>query len=653
MNAKIPALLKQLALNNPDTVRIDAAIDLCEIYFHLNLDSSNYYRIMVEELALSTNNLKAICSSYNLNSRYLIYKRKLNQAILENQKALELGKTLNDHVLLTKIYTTESMAQNALNNIESSIEYSLNALKHAELVNDHESIAISHGNLGYLNIQNDNLDLAEYHFKKMAEITNDKSDLRMKSFAIRNLGMLEAKRGNIKLAEEKYLESLDYSMQRKDNYNVGTIRLLLGKLYMREKFYERAKKQLNLSLSVFNKLGNVEHQVETYVAILKLNNTIKKFDETINSANNALELISKNKSTDIKKQFFEELAIAHAEKGDYKQAYIFHKEYKNWADSVFTLQKVQKAYELETKHQLEKKEINIQRLNDQKKSNEAIIKQKSLTNIISILCLIMISIITINLWSNYTRKKSDSEKLEKEVKERTKELEIINEELLTSNNELERFAYITSHDLKEPLRNISGFSELAKRSIGKNDISKANANLEFIKTNVLQMNELIEAVLNYSKLKMSQENEEVNLNEVLDDVKNSLSLLINEKSATIQNHELPSIRGNKFQLFQLFKNLIENGIKYNRSNHVAVDIHCKETENDYELRIKDNGIGIDPNYHDEVFKMFKRLHTKAEFTGTGMGLATVKKIVNNLNGFIKLNSQSGQGSEFLITLPKL
>lgn len=148
----------------------------------------------------------------------------------------------------------------------------------------------------------------------MAELTDTITDVRLKSFAIRNLGMLEAKKGNIKLAEEKYLESIKYSLQRQDLYNAGYVRLQLGKLYLGEKSYAKANEQLHLPLSLFDKLGNVEHQVESYVAILKLNNSSKKYDETIAQANNALSLLSQNGSTDIKKQFFEELAEAYAKK---------------------------------------------------------------------------------------------------------------------------------------------------------------------------------------------------------------------------------------------------------------------------------------------------------------------------------------------------
>lgn len=646
---KLRILWEQTGAEFSDSVRIRALADLGFQHVQINLDSSDYYRIVLQEFAEKKNDKKGMAMALGLKGAYLVHKRQLKQAHGKIEEAINLADELNDHSILKRIYNVAAMHTYALKDYEKTIQHFYKSLEHTELSGDIAYTPIVHGNLGYAHLQNDNVEQAEYHFDQMLTVADTLNDLRIKSFAVRNVGMLQAKKGELIKAKKNYLESIRISTQQSDLYNEGYTRLMLGKLLFSQKNFIDAKAEYTSALHLFDQLGNIEHRVETYVAILKLHNELQQYDLTISLANEALSLIEQNKSTSVKKTFFEELAEAYAEKGEFKKAYTFHKQYKMWADSVYTLDKENIILEIEAVHQIEKKNISIEQLNSDKVN---MLKNRRLTNLISLLSLGMISLLSINLWNNYNRKKSYSETLEIDVKKRTVELEKINNELVSSNSELERFAYITSHDLKEPLRNINSFSELAQRALQSDKSKKAEQNLEYIKTNALQMNTLIEDVLDYSKLKISAEQEQVDLNKVLDDVRNSLSTMILEKDAFIENNTMPILKGSTFQLFQLFKNLIENGIKYNQNRQAIVHIDASETEEAHHISVKDNGIGIDPKYHSDIFTMFKRLHTKAEFSGTGLGLATVRKVVHNLNGKIDLKSSLDQGSEFIISIPK-
>lgn len=228
--------------------------------------------------------------------------------------------------------------------------------------------------------------------------------------------------------------------------------------------------------------------------------------------------------------------------------------------------------------------------------------------------------------------------------------------LKQKNGEIERFAYVTSHDLKQPLRSISSFSGLLKRYI--NDPTKTEKNLEFlnqIETSANRMNDLIEKILGFSKVdKADTALEKVNLNALIQDFKKSNALLLKRKNVKIESEELPTIYGNKLNLSLLVQNLLENGIKYNQSELPYIKIESKTINEKHELTFRDNGIGIPEESQDKIFEPFKRLHSKKNYEGTGLGLSICKKIVTDQQGDIKVATDAEiGGTKFIISLPKL
>ena len=257
------------------------------------------------------------------------------------------------------------------------------------------------------------------------------------------------------------------------------------------------------------------------------------------------------------------------------------------------------------------------------------------------------------LYRGKRRREKNNQMLEERVKSRTVELEEVNQRLKSSNEELERFAYITSHDLKEPLRNINGFVKLIQREEDQSFKSDTtNEYFDFILKNVDQMQHLINDVLSFSKISSTNTNlSHVFVEELVEEVKSSLGGLIEERKGNIELTTIPPIFTNASQLRIVLKNLIENAIKYNENPNPKVSISYKLIENMHHLIIKDNGIGIETQYHDQIFGMFKRLHNRKEYQGSGLGLAICKKVINQLGGDILLKSELGQGSIFTLILP--
>jgi len=229
------------------------------------------------------------------------------------------------------------------------------------------------------------------------------------------------------------------------------------------------------------------------------------------------------------------------------------------------------------------------------------------------------------------------------------------EKYISSNSELENFAYVASHDMKAPMRTIASFSQLLQRSL-KNDITQNQAEyLKFIISGIQNLTLLIDGLLDYSKInnqKIKIETLKVPL--MLESILMTLKTNIKEKEATVNvNFDELTIQGDKFKLRQLFQNLINNSIKFRKNDTPPiVNINVEEQENDYLFSVEDNGIGIKEEFKEKIFMVFKRLNAINEYEGSGIGLAICKKIVPQHQGDIWIESEFGKGTTFYFTIAK-
>jgi PAS domain S-box-containing protein len=229
-----------------------------------------------------------------------------------------------------------------------------------------------------------------------------------------------------------------------------------------------------------------------------------------------------------------------------------------------------------------------------------------------------------------------------------------NAELERSNRDLERFASIASHDLQEPLRAIGRCTQLIERRYGDQFDEGAAKLFAFIVDGVHRMEALIQDLLRYSRIgTRSVEYELVDLNDVLDDVLDDLTVALEQSGGVVEVGELPVVRGNRSQLIQLFSNLVGNAVKYRADEPPRVMVKAERSGAVWLLSVQDNGIGVDPAYHEQIFDIFRRLHARDEYGGTGVGLAIAKRIVEQHGGRIWIDSELGRGSTFFVTLPAL
>ena len=227
------------------------------------------------------------------------------------------------------------------------------------------------------------------------------------------------------------------------------------------------------------------------------------------------------------------------------------------------------------------------------------------------------------------------------------------EELNRSNKELEQFAYVVSHDLREPLRMVTSFAQsLEKRYKEKLD-KTADEYINFIVDGAARMQRLIDDILLYSRVSTrAKPFEPVEMENILMTVLSNLSVAIDEAKADITSDLLPAINADTSQMGQVLQNLIANAIKFSKpGERPAVHISARKENKEWVFSVKDNGIGIDPELFGRLFVLFQRLHTQDQYPGTGIGLAVTKKIVERHGGRIWIDSKPGEGATFFFSIP--
>jgi light-regulated signal transduction histidine kinase (bacteriophytochrome) len=225
-------------------------------------------------------------------------------------------------------------------------------------------------------------------------------------------------------------------------------------------------------------------------------------------------------------------------------------------------------------------------------------------------------------------------------------------ELERSNADLQQFAYVASHDLSEPLRMVSSYVQLLERRYGDKLDTDAHEFIEFAVDGVNRMQRLIDDLLAYSRVGTSQYRfEQVDTAALVEDTLAGMRATVAESGAVVTQEGLPTVTGDPGQLRQLFQNLIGNGIKFVEEGQPLIHVQAEQQGRDWRFSVADNGIGIDPRHAERIFAVFKRLHGRETYPGSGIGLSICKRIVERHHGRIWVEQNEGGGSRFCFTIP--
>jgi len=242
---------------------------------------------------------------------------------------------------------------------------------------------------------------------------------------------------------------------------------------------------------------------------------------------------------------------------------------------------------------------------------------------------------------------------QRELTRKNLEVNRLNSELQASRDSMEMFAYSVSHDLKEPVRMVNAFISRLNGRYGESLDSRARKYLSFAMDGAMRLDSMIDDLLYFYRAASDKNYGQVDLNEIVAEVKKILAGQIKERNAKISTLSLPLIPGSATGLKQVFQNLISNALKFVPENRTPeIEIIAIESKTSWELQVSDNGIGIHKNHHEEIFKLFKQVGNQKKMEGSGMGLAIVRRIVEQMGGKVWLHSEEDKGTTFHVNLPK-
>ncbi len=532
-------------------------------------------------------------------------------------------------------YHTKGMLYWYRSDHQLASEFFFKALNLRKEIEDHVGLARSYNNIGNIYFQQKNYRDALSYYQTSLNIRRDIKDSIGLIYSYNNIADVFVKQKKHKNAVSQYNKALTIAIEKKYTDGEAFINSNLGAFQLQMKAYQPAYLYFENAYALYQKSNNKNGIAQNLNFMSNILIEQKNdFPKAISFAKKSLEIAKEIQATQIKATAYSNLSKANALLNNFKDAYVYEQLFRSSQMEIFDEKSRRAVIEIQSKY-----ENVVQK-------NELLVKEQEIMAKNNSIGLIFIFIIFLSIFFIYSKWRYQEEAYAV--------LSQKNQALINSNEALERFAYVSSHDLKEPLRSIGSFSTLLKRRYFNLLDEDGRDYVNFIVKGVDQMYHLLDDLLEYSKIihKKDVPLKSVNLNHVLDSVQQSLSHSIEEKNVKLQIDALPIITTNKTQMHQLFQNLINNAIKFNDKEYPAIDVQCQMEEKAYLFIVKDNGIGIKEEYQNKIFGVFQRL-SKGEYPGTGVGLAICQKIVEQHKGEIWVESVEGKGSAFHFRIPEL
>ena len=574
------------------------------------------------------------------------------------QKCFELSREAKDY------YSQAACANNIGLSYRSQLRYTRAIEKFQEAYDIHEkNLPVDRlrmliiGNIGKSYSSMDDYENGRKYLEQVIALAEEYENEAIRAMYTEDYALVMYKQGKVEEATKAIIQNLPKLKKLGDYQSYVQSLNTLSSILIQEGQFEKAERFVKQGLEAAEQYHFPFLECEIKINQSKVLFEKERLNEALEVGEAAFECANDRKETLELMKAAKNLMYLYLASDNLSKARGLYPIYNDLVERHFDTEQQKTYAALEIQYQNAQKEAEYKLLKAQQLENEVTIQSQRFLG--WTLFFIGLLAVGVTLFA-YRSKKTQNNLLEQKVKERTEalsksyqELEHSNQELERSNEELERFAYVASHDLKQPLNTVICFSGLMNDKLQETLDPETQSYLDFVRKGSDQMKRLIEDILEYSKLGEENRAEQIlDLNELVDEVTLSISELIERKNAQVNIvGNLPSLKQEKTKMVLLLKNLIENGIKYNQSPIPTIDIQTLTNGRYTRLSFTDNGIGIEEVYFPKLFKMFSRLENSKDYEGTGLGLSLCKKIVNNMGGIISIESAVGKGSTFHVDIP--